>query len=93
MPIMKKTLSSKDHTNQTMSNDVNNTDLNAANADKTSDRMQLSPKINIAIETDDGYIQPPEIDEIEVQGNTTQNVREETSTSPSEGKSYVIIRG
>ena len=48
---MKKTLATKD----TMSADQSNLDSKIASA----------PRINIAIETDDGNLQPPEIDEIE----------------------------
>lgn len=77
---MKKTLSTKEHSaDQSMSNirtsaaSVHSTQANnAANAAYTEESMQLSPNINIAIETDDGYIQPPEIDDIEEQQENFQ---------------------
>lgn len=68
---MKKTISNKEHTTGQTNNMKSSADTtlanNAANAAYTDEQMQLSPNIDIAIETDDGYIQPPEIDEIEEQ--------------------------
>lgn len=59
MPIMKKTIATKDNLPN-----MSVTHGSESNTD-SKDKSSFTPIINIAIETDDGYLQPPEIDEIE----------------------------
>ena len=92
---MKKTLANKEHTTQAMSHSSLNTTTdnametkNAANVSSSAE-MQFSPVIDIAIETDDGYIQPPDIDEIEDQENS-QPGNEYNCNSENRGRQSFI---
>lgn len=60
MPMMKKTLANK------------NLNSTVPSTDSSATSKTVSPPVNIAIETDDGNLQPPEIDEVDEANNVVK---------------------